>query len=179
MMHAYDSGWLILWGLHFVGMIVFGIGLVFLLVWACKHLSERKLWQWGWTLAIIGFVVCLLTVGVMQHPWMGSRGKRSFGVRDSMMDRGDSQNADDSEAQNEEEAKGKVLYDKLQAKQAACGDLSDADFELIGEYAMGQKLGVEHEGMNTMMKQMMGAGGEERMHVIVGKNATGCVTAGR
>lgn len=73
-----------------------------------------------------------------------------------------------------EEAEGKVVWEKLQAKQVTCADLSDENFETLGEYFMGQMMGTSHEAMNNMMIQMMGEKGEEQMHVVMGKRLSGC-----
>jgi hypothetical protein len=89
-----------------------------------------------------------------------------------MLDQNSESNSDI--AQENEELEGKALFEKLQSKQANCTDLTDSDFELIGEYLMGQKLQSEHAQMNRMMKNMMGEEGEEQMHVMMAKNATGC-----
>lgn len=75
-----------------------------------------------------------------------------------------------------EEAAGKALWEKLKSQQVACAALSDADFELLGEYFMGTMLGTSHESMNEMMEQMMGREGEEQMHVVMGKRFSGCDT---
>lgn len=74
----------------------------------------------------------------------------------------------------QEEAEGKALWEKLQAKQVQCSDLSDDDFAALGEYFMGQMMGASHEAMNTMMEQMMGKEGEEQMHIAMGKRMSGC-----
>ena len=76
-----------------------------------------------------------------------------------------------------EEAEGKAIWEKLQAKQTACADLSDEDFGALGEYFMGQMVGDSHEAMNAMMTQMMGEEGEEAMHVVMGKRLSGCDTS--
>ena len=76
-----------------------------------------------------------------------------------------------------EEAEGKIVWEKLQAKQVQCSDLSDDDFGVLGEYFMGQMTGTSHEAMNTMMEQMMGKEGEEQMHVVMGKRLSGCDTS--
>lgn len=73
-----------------------------------------------------------------------------------------------------EEAEGKIVWEKLQAKQVACSDLSEEDFGTLGEYFMGQMMGTSHETMNNMMTQMMGEQGEEQMHVAMGKRLSGC-----
>lgn len=74
-----------------------------------------------------------------------------------------------------EEAEGKKVWDKLQAKQVSCDILSDDDFGALGEYFMGRMAGSSHESMNTMMEQMMGKQGEEQVHVVMGKRLSGCV----
>jgi len=76
-----------------------------------------------------------------------------------------------------EEAEGKIVWDKLEAKQVSCANLSEDDFGVLGEYFMGQKTGASHEAMNNMMVGMMGEEGEEQMHVAMGKRLSGCEMA--
>ena len=73
-----------------------------------------------------------------------------------------------------EEAEGRVIWEKLQSETASCGNLSDEDYELLGEYFMGQWAGSSHEAMNQMMIRMMGKSGEEQMHISLGKRQSGC-----
>lgn len=75
-----------------------------------------------------------------------------------------------------DEAAGKALYDKLQAKETSCQNLTDAEFEVLGDYFMGTHLGntQSHTTMDAMMTQMMGASGEKQMHVFLGKRASDC-----
>lgn len=75
-----------------------------------------------------------------------------------------------------EEAEGKAVWEKLQAKQITCADLSEENFGTIGEYFMGQMMGTSHESMNNMMIAMMGEKGEEQMHTVMGKRLSGCDT---
>lgn len=74
----------------------------------------------------------------------------------------------------EEEAKGRVVWERLQSGIVSCENLSDEDYELLGEYFMGQWAGSSHAAMNQMMIQMMGESGEEQMHVALGKRQSGC-----
>lgn len=76
-----------------------------------------------------------------------------------------------------EEAEGKELFNKLRIKQTECKDLSDDDFQALGEYYMGQMTGESHEAMNNMMIQMMGEEGEKQMHIVMGKRLSGCDTS--
>lgn len=76
----------------------------------------------------------------------------------------------------QDEADGKVVYDKLQAKQVTCAELTDDDFDVLGDYFMGQRLGstASHDAMNTNMTTMMGEEGEKQMHISLGKRLSGC-----
>lgn len=76
-----------------------------------------------------------------------------------------------------EEAEGKAIWERLQAKEKTCAELSDDDFGALGEYFMGQMSGTSHEAMNITMEQMMGKEGEEQMHVVMGKRLSGCDTS--
>lgn len=77
-----------------------------------------------------------------------------------------------------EEAEGKEIWEKLQAKEVSCENLSDEDWGALGEYYMGQMIGDSHEAMNNMMVQMMGEKSEEQMHVVMGKRLSGCGKGG-
>lgn len=162
--------------LHMLGMSVVSIGVILLLIWAFKHLSEHKLWKWGWTLTIAGALLCFLTGMAMfgENGYSPRGGNRFYKTMPMMQQQG---YEEDEEAQAREEAEGKALFDKLEARQMTCADLSDDDFELVGEYVMGIRAGDVHEQMNAMMKQMMGEKGEEQMHIVLGRSATGCDTA--
>ncbi|MFA6523346.1 MAG: hypothetical protein WCS85_03180 [Candidatus Peribacteraceae bacterium] len=48
-------------GFHVIGAIAALVGVVFLLMWSGKKLSEHMLWKWGWILLLAGIVVCLIT----------------------------------------------------------------------------------------------------------------------
>lgn len=79
----------------------------------------------------------------------------------------------------QDEVAGKAIYDKLQSKQVTCQDLTDDDFDVLGDYYMGQRLGntSTHEAMNTMMTNMMGEAGEKQMHIALGKRLSECDTS--
>src|SRR3989338_7399627 len=77
-----------------------------------------------------------------------------------------------------EEAEGKEIWEKLQAKQLECKDLTDESYDSLGEYFMGQSIGdtQRHALMNQMMISMMGEEGERQMHIVMGKRLSGCQT---
>ena len=86
---------------------------------------------------------------------------------------GISSNQTDAEQANQ--AKGKDLYQQLQAKKINCSDLTKDDYDAIGDYVMGQNAGDAHEQMDSAMEQMMGSENTEQMHMLMGERATGCV----
>lgn len=73
-----------------------------------------------------------------------------------------------------EEAAGKIVWEKLTAKQITCADLANGDFSSLGEYFMGLMMGSSHEAMNSMMTRAIGEEGEEQMHAAMGKRLSGC-----
>ena len=76
-----------------------------------------------------------------------------------------------------EEQEGKEVWDKIQAKELACENLSDEQFGVLGEYFMGQMAGDSHAAMNAMMIQTHGEEGEEQIHIVMGKRLSGCDTS--
>lgn len=78
---------------------------------------------------------------------------------------------------SDEEARGKMIWERFKAKEVICSDLSDNDFDALGEYFMGQMMGTSHAAMNVMMAQMMGEQGETQMHIVMGKRLSGCDTS--
>lgn len=94
---------------------------------------------------------------------------------ESMMGTRSAISSDDHTAR--EEAEGKEIWEKLQAKQLECKNLTDDNFEVLGEYFMGQMAGGSHEVMNNMMVRMMGEEGEKQMHIAMGKRNSGCDTS--
>lgn len=77
----------------------------------------------------------------------------------------------------EDETAGKAVWDKLQNKQVACKDLKDDDFDVLGDFFMGNMAGVNHVSMNEWMAQRLGDDGEKQMHIALGKRLSRCDTA--
>ena len=80
----------------------------------------------------------------------------------------------DQAATTKDETDGKAIWDKLQAKQTTCQNLSEDDFDLLGDYFISQMIGTNHAAMNARLTQMMGADGEKQMHITLGKNYSNC-----
>lgn len=74
----------------------------------------------------------------------------------------------------QDEAQGKAIWDKLQAKQADCKNLSEDAFELLGEFFMGLMMGNEHGTVMMRMTEIMGPQGEKEIHIVMGKRLSGC-----
>lgn len=76
----------------------------------------------------------------------------------------------------QEERHGEAIAEAVRAGETRCADLSAAEFELIGEYAMGHYLGsvATHSAMNVRMNKTMGEFGDRRMHVALGYRYSGC-----
>lgn len=185
-MTSFASGLTVFFGLHALAMIALFVGVAFILIWAFKYLAEHDLWRWGWGLVAIGVIVGFLSMlfvapaaGMMlRQSGMFSGGGYGFMPMMQWQNTAVDQTPGDDSSQAQEEAEGKALYDKLQAGELACADIEDSQFELIGEYVMGLKLGSAHLQMNAMMKQMMGPEGEEQMHILLARRATGCGLTG-
>lgn len=73
-----------------------------------------------------------------------------------------------------EEKEGKELWERFQAKEISCPDISDEQFGFLGEYFMGQMTGDSHAAMNAMIIQAHGENGEEQIHIVIGKRFSGC-----
>ncbi len=80
----------------------------------------------------------------------------------------------------EEVAAGQVLSARLESGAVGCAQLSDSDFDHLGEYVMNRMVGslARHQALNERMTAMMGADGEARMHVLMGQRYAGCLGTG-
>lgn len=81
-----------LWGVHILAVILFFMGVILLILWAAKTLNHGQLKTWGITLAVIGTITCLFTIGVRGAAWgggpmMGSQMKCMMGEKCPMMGR--------------------------------------------------------------------------------------------
>lgn len=75
---------------------------------------------------------------------------------------------------------GQTLAQRLQAGETNCERLSVDELEHLGEYVMGRMAGSLqlHASMNERMRSFMGAAGESRMHVLIGRRYGGCASNG-
>lgn len=77
-------------------------------------------------------------------------------------------------ALQQEELQGADLWQKIQRQEVVCGVLTENQFELLGEYFMGQMMGDAHAAMNARLKASLGEEGEVQMHITLGKRLSGC-----
>lgn len=83
----------------------------------------------------------------------------------------------DIQSQQQEENEGKTVLDELNTKSITCSQVTDTQFEKIGEYVMAKSFSgdtASHIAANNRMKSMMGDQGEEQMHINIGKQTAGC-----
>lgn len=93
-----------------------------------------------------------------------------------MMGNQNLQTSDTKSETTQDEAAGKAVWDKLQDKQLSCNDLTDDQFDVLGDFFMGNMMGVNHNYMNKLMAQRLGEDGEKQMHITLGKRLSGCNT---
>ena len=75
-----------------------------------------------------------------------------------------------------EEVAGYAIVQKLQSKTLACSDLSQGNYESLGEYYMGLMMGSAHEAMDQSIQNRFGAGYLNQMHIAMGERFSGCNT---
>jgi len=75
---------------------------------------------------------------------------------------------------SQDEAAGRAVWDKLQNSQTTCADLKDDDFDVLGDFFMGNMMGSNHDAMDQQMTQRLGDDGEKQMHITMGKRLSGC-----
>lgn len=121
------TGFLFLWGVHTLSVIVFFVGLIFLIAWALRTFDAARLQTWGIGLVVVGIIACLLTIGTKGSPWMGTFGGNRYSrmdatqngmmgarmMRDMMMD---------------DDAMGMSMDDMLEMLEGKTGDDFDAAF---------------------------------------------------
>ncbi len=112
--------------------------------------------------------IVLLLIASASGQWMMGRrgmmgGQQAQQVSDEVI-----------EHTQQEEKEGEEVWEQLKSGGLSCGELSEGQFQALGEYFMGQTTGESHALMNQRMTQMMGEEGEEQMHVVMGKRLSGC-----
>jgi len=64
------NSFLLLWSMHLVAILAFGLGFAFLVLWAAKTLTGQQLKTWGIGLVIAAVLLCALTVGSFGTKYM-------------------------------------------------------------------------------------------------------------
>lgn len=113
--------------LHFIGMTVFLVGLIFLVYWAVKTMTPAQLKTWGIWFVVGGAVACLLTLGATAQMFSGKRMLMTKGQGCEMMDshKGGMMNMMDGEHGDGMDMSMKGMTMMLEGKT---GDAFDAAF---------------------------------------------------
>jgi hypothetical protein len=72
------------------------------------------------------------------------------------------------------EATGQAIAQKLQAKTLACADLSQDNYESLGDFYMGLMMGSSHDSMEQYIEKSYGADYLKSMHIAMGERFSGC-----
>ena len=85
--------------------------------------------------------------------------------------------SDLQDEQNMQDA-GQKIYQNLQNKKVTCQQLTNDDYEKLGEYFMGQAAGStqNHVYWDQHIQSMMGDQGDTQMHIVWGERGSGCLT---
>lgn len=70
---GFGNGFILAWAVHVLAVILFSIGILFLVLWAVKKLTPAQLRTWGIGLAVAGAILCFSTVGMISsRTWGGN-----------------------------------------------------------------------------------------------------------
>ncbi len=71
--------------------------------------------------------------------------------------------------------KGETVYNNLQNKQTTCGQLSNIDFDELGDFYMSRMMGSSSDGvMDQQIVRYMGNTANTQMHIALAKRLSGC-----
>ncbi|MDE2037788.1 MAG: hypothetical protein KGI69_01020 [Patescibacteria group bacterium] len=79
-----------------------------------------------------------------------------------------------STAMDSEEAAGQALAQKLQAKTVDCSNLTQNDYQSLGEYYMSLMMGSGHDAMDNYIVSRYGQSYDDQMHIAMGERFSGC-----
>ncbi len=122
------AGFAVLWTLHMLSVLLFFVGVAFLLYWAMKTLTLGQLKAWGITLTAIGAVLCLLTIAGKGSPWgyEGAKGARMMHMQ--MMGDDDDTSDHMGMMMDEDDAMSMSMNDMDAMLQGKTGDDFDKAF---------------------------------------------------
>ena len=86
--------------------------------------------------------------------------------------------ADLQDEQNMQNA-GLQVYQNLKSGKITCSNLTNDDYEKLGEYFMGQSAGSvqNHVYWDNMIQRMMGDNGDTQVHIAWGERGSGCFSS--
>lgn len=69
--YSIGSGWVLAWVIHAAAVVLFSVGVLLLVAYAGKRMTDGQLKTWGIGLAVAGTILCLLTLAAW--PAVGAR----------------------------------------------------------------------------------------------------------
>ncbi len=112
-------------------------------------------------------IIFTLAFALLVIPFAGASAQMMYGT---------AQNASGTASQplDAGEAAGQAIAQKLQAKTLACTDLSQDNYESLGDYYMGLMMGSSHDSMEQYIEKSYGADYLKSMHIAMGERFSGC-----
>lgn len=121
MVHTTNGdSFLLLWGIHLIAILAFGVGFAFLVLWAAKSLTSKQLQMWGIGLVVLAIVLCSLTVGQFGGKYMKRIDEKHTMPMEMMDDRMMDHDMDD--------AMGMSMTDMSAMLEGKTGDAFDKAF---------------------------------------------------
>lgn len=135
MVNTTGPGFVFLWGLHVLSVVLFFVGILFLVLWAMKTLTPGQLKTWGIGLAVAGTIAFLLTIGLRGAPGMGfgmgkfEKGMMHGEMMDKMMDHMmDDEDSDMHRMEGDDDMMGMSMDDMSAMLEGKTGDAFDKAF---------------------------------------------------
>lgn len=161
------AGYTALWGIHTFSVVLFTVGIILLILWAARTLNQAQLQMWGITLAVVGTIVCLLTISITGAPWsMG--GNQMHRENRQMMERMMDGMMDEDDAGHmgmDDDAMGMSMNDMAAMLEGKTGDAFDAAFiegmiphhQGAIDMARAALQSAQHEEIKTMAREIITA----------------------
>ncbi len=68
-----DYGFITLWSLHVLSVVIFFTGVILLIALAIKTFNAMQLRNWAIGLIVAGTVICLFTIATLGRPWTNGK----------------------------------------------------------------------------------------------------------
>lgn len=78
---------------------------------------------------------------------------------------------------DQDTAAGQAIWNQLQSGQLKCTQLSNDDFDKLGDYYQSLMMGPSSSYMDQFMTNSFGPNGERQMNIVMGERLSGCNTS--